>query len=78
MRTLPYQPRETQSSTLVWLLRTHLDAFLERASTRGNPAGVPLFVERQLRAMIDCGDLTHGFVRLECRSCRGPRVVSFS
>ena len=30
MRTLPYQPREPESSTLVWLLRTHLDAFLER------------------------------------------------
>jgi len=72
-----YIPRETQESTLVWLLRTHLDAFIEQAERDSGP-GLPGFVERQLRAMIDCGDLTRGFVRLECSSCRGPRIVPFS
>jgi len=62
---------------LVWLLRTHLDAFIEQAERDSGP-GLPGFVERQLRAMIDCGDLTRGFVRLECSSCRGPRIVPFS
>ena len=28
--------------------------------------------------MIGCGDLDRGFVRLECRSCRAPRVVPLS
>lgn len=77
MSSEPYRPRHTQASVLVWLLRAHLDAFLERAWGDGGP-GVPVFVERQLRAMIDCGDLTRGFVRLECASCAGPRIVPFS
>lgn len=59
------------------LLREHLDAFVERTAAAAGP-GLPAFVERQLRAMIACGDLTQGFVRLECMSCRGPRIVPFS
>ncbi len=74
----PYRPRETQQSVLVRLLRMHLDDFLERAAGAAHPTHVPPFVERQLRAMVDCGDLTRGFVRLACSSCSGLRVVPFS
>ncbi len=77
MSMQPYQPRDTQDSVLVTLLRDHLDAFVESTQADGG-SGLPAFVERQLRAMTECGDLTHGFVRLECSSCRGPRVVPFS
>jgi hypothetical protein len=52
----PYHPRDTQDSVLVNLLRDHLDAFIESAEADGG-AGLPAFVERQLRAMVDCGDL---------------------
>jgi len=62
---------------LVWLLRTRLDAFIEQAERDGGPR-LPGFVERQLRAMIARGDLTRGGVRLECSSCRGPRIVPLS
>ncbi|MFT7580054.1 MAG: hypothetical protein ACI9MR_001721 [Myxococcota bacterium] len=62
----------TQDSVLVGLLREHLDTFVEQAP------GLPVFVERQMRAMIDCGDLTQGFTRLECIECRSPRIVPFS
>ncbi len=73
----PYQPRDTQNSVLVGLLREHLDAFVLHSCADGGP-GLPAFVERQLRAMIECGDFTRGFVRLECSKCRGPRIVPFS
>ena len=59
------------------LLREHLDTFVERTAADDGP-GLPAFVERQLRAMIGCGDPTQGFVRLECTECRGPRIVPFS
>ncbi len=72
-----YHPRATQDSVLVQLLRDHLDAFLERCAVDGTP-GLPVFVERELRAMVACGDVSRGFVRLECADCRGPRVVPFS
>lgn len=75
-----YQPRTTQDSTLVQILRTHLDEFLERTEGGDPDWSLPRFVERQLRAMVDCGDFTKGFVRLECcsSSCRGGRIVPFS
>jgi hypothetical protein len=68
----PYSPRDTQDSVVVNLLREHLDTFIEQTQADGG-RGVPAFVVRQLRAMIDCGDLTRGFVRLEFRSCRKGR-----
>jgi len=42
MQPAPYQPRETQSSVLVWLLREHLDDFLERASGAGAHSDLPV------------------------------------
>ena len=72
-----YRPRDTPDTVLSTLLRDHLDDFLERVNT-ANDGGLPVFVERQLRAMIDCGDPSQGFARLECGTCRAPRVVPFS
>jgi len=39
---------------------------------------LPGFVLRELRALAACGDFANGFVRLQCSSCRGDRVVPFS
>ena len=50
-----YRPRATPGTVLSTLLRDHLDSFLQRVNT-ANDGGLPVFVERQLRAMIDCGD----------------------
>jgi len=73
-----YTPREPGESALVVLLRDHLEAFLEAAQADDPEWSLPAFVERQLRAVIACGDPSFGFVRLECTACRGPRVVPFS
>ena len=76
--TATYQPRETQSSDLVRVLRQHLDEFVERTQGEDPDWGLPRFVERQLRAICECGDFTRGFLRLECSSCRAGRIVPFS
>jgi len=73
-----YHPRDPSESALVTLLRDHLDAFLDAADSDDPTWRLPAFVERELRAIIPCGDLNHGFVRLKCTACRGPRVVPFS
>ena len=39
---------------------------------------VPLFVERELRAFLECGILARGFVRVYCDICRMDRVVPYS
>ena len=71
-----YAPRDPESCPLACLLRDHLDDFIARCDD--DQRSLPPFVQRQLRAITTCGDLTHGFVRLECTRCRGPRVVPFS
>jgi len=71
-----YAPRDPEACALAGLLRDHLDDFVAYCDDEQRP--LPRFVERQLRAITTCGDLTYGFVRLECTACRGPRVVPFS
>ena len=78
MQPAPYQPRETQSSVLVGLLREHLDDFLERASGTGAHPGLPRFVERQLRAMVDCGDVTRGVIPGSCAPARRADLLSWA
>lgn len=68
-----YAPRDPEACPLACLLRDHLDDFVARCDQ--DQRHLPRFVERQLRAITTCGDLGHGFVRLECTRCRGPRVV---
>ena len=72
-----YAPRDPEACLLTCLLRDHLDDFIARCDDE-NHRPLPRFVQRQLRAITTCGDLGHGFVRLECNRCRGPRVVPFS
>ena len=42
----------------------NLETFL--ANRRRDAGPVPAFVERELRAFLDCGVLARGFLRLRC------------
>jgi hypothetical protein len=44
------------------VVREQLDPFLVRSRNRGMP--VARFVERELRAYLECGVLAHGFLRV--------------
>jgi hypothetical protein len=57
-------------------VRGELETFLARAQAREHP--VPRFVERELRAYLECGILAHGFVRVRCDACGCDRLVAFS
>ena len=39
---------------------------------------MPRFVERELRAFLDCGILARGFLRVRCKDCGAERLVAFS
>ena len=58
------------------VLRGELETFLARQHDRGRP--VPRFVERELRGLLECGVLAHGFVRVHCDTCGKDRLVAFS
>ncbi len=54
----------------------HLETFLER--TRTSDRQLPRYVERELRAYLECGILACGFLRARCQDCGESRIVAFS
>jgi len=58
------------------VVREQLESFLSRAREQGAPAA--RFVERELRAYLDCGVLARGFMRVHCDGCGHDRLVAFS
>jgi Putative transposase/Transposase zinc-binding domain len=72
----PYAPRHPEDTLLHQIVREHLETFLARARRCDHP--VPRFIERELRAYLECGILARGFLRLHCDACGGDRLVPFS
>ena len=68
--------RAPEAGVLHRTLRTELETFLAHARERGR--SVPRFVERELRAYLECGLPSHGFVRVRCSECGLERLVVFS
>jgi len=73
-----YQPRRAESTVLRRVFERHLLSFLERSRDRRHGAGLPPFVERELRRFVSCGALASGFARLRCEGCHHERLVPFS
>jgi hypothetical protein len=71
-----YTRRQPEATVLYDVVRGQLETFLARARGRDRP--VPRFVERELRAYLDCGILARGFVRVHCDACGCDRLVAFS
>ena len=71
-----YHPRHPEESVLYHVETENIESFLARQQERG--CVVPGFVERELRAFLDCGVLARGFVRVYCDICRMNRAVPFS
>jgi ribosomal protein S27E len=71
-----YRRRNPEATVLHELLRDHLEPFLAGQRARG--VALPRFVERELRASLDCGDLTRGFLRVHCDGCDDDLLVPFS
>lgn len=70
-----YQPRSPADQVLHEVVRDHLDEFLETVSLGDDGHGLPKFVEDDLRAFLQCGDLRAGFARFRCRSCGFERLL---
>ena len=71
-----YGPRDPEDNPLYGVVSNHLETYLAVQSARERP--VPRFVERELRAFLDCGVLANGFLRVHCDACGKDRVVAFS
>jgi hypothetical protein len=75
-RAPSYERHRPEETLLHAVVREQLETFLARSSEGERP--VPHFVERELRAYLDCGILARGFLRLHCDACRLDRLVPFS
>jgi hypothetical protein len=53
-----YVPRNPEATVLYGAVASHLESFLARQQERERP--VPRFVERELRAFLECGILAYG------------------
>ena len=73
---LAYQRRKPEDTVLYRVVQHNLETFL--ASARDQGRVVPRFVERELRAFLDCGLLCHGFLRVRCDDCGRERLVAYS
>ena len=73
----PYRRRTPEDSVLYQVVREHLNTFIERAAA-ADGIGLPSFVERELRAYVDCGVLARGFARMQCADCRRDQVIALS
>ncbi|MBP7148400.1 MAG: transposase zinc-binding domain-containing protein [Acidobacteria bacterium] len=71
-----YIPRRPEDTPLYAVLAAELETFLARR--HAGERWLPRFVERELRACLECGILTRGFLRLRCPACREERLVPFS
>jgi hypothetical protein len=71
-----YVPRNPEATVLYSVVAGHLETFLSRQRERDRL--VPRFVERELRAFLDCGILARGFLRVHCDACGLDRVVPYS
>jgi len=71
-----YAPRHPETTILYGVVQDHLETWLAHA--RIQERTVPGFVERELRAFLDCGILANDFLRVHCDGCGLDRVVPFS
>ena len=71
-----YIPRNAEESPLYQAVAKNLETFLTDHQQRDRP--VPFFVEREMRAFLDCGIPAHGFIRVHCDDCGRDRFVPFS
>lgn len=71
-----YRPRNPEDNPLYGVVSEHLETFLAMQRERDRP--VPRFVERELRAFLECGVLANGFLRVHCDACGKDRVIPFS
>jgi len=70
-----YQPRRPESSALRQILVSSLTSTREELAEAD--VYLPRFVWRELEAIIDCGIVERGFVRVVCGACKHERIVGF-
>ena len=73
LRTPLRAPRNARGSVLHGIITENLETLLAQARD-DNGAGLPAYVERELRGVVPCGEPAAGFLRMKCERC-GQEVL---
>jgi hypothetical protein len=77
--TAPVYRRGSPERGPLWtVLNQHLESFLAKAACASDGAGLPRFVQRELRGYLSCGVLARGSIRLHCDHCHRDDAVALS
>jgi len=74
-----YARRRPDKTVLYGLVREHAETLFAEARDRSDSGyGYPVHVENEFRRYVECGILSHGFLRVHCAGCGRDELVAFS
>ena len=73
-----HQRHRPEETTLYRIVESHLNPFLAFVDTQTGGSGLPTFVTDEFDAILACGILAHGLLRLRCDGCKEEKRVVFS
>src|SRR5262249_52199210 len=73
-----YEPRDPSQTLLYQVVADQLETFLASLDADPNAKGLPAYVQREFYDYLQCGILTHGFLRLGCDTCHKELLLAFS
>jgi ribosomal protein S27E len=71
-----YQRHQPEHTLLYQLVERHYPTFNYLMAKTERP--LPDFVQQEFEAYLKCGRLEHGFLRVQCESCKHEDLVAFS
>ena len=71
-----YERRRPEETVLYQLVAEHAETFFAQVEAETG-AGLPDFVKAEFEALLECGILNHGFLRVRCDQCHHEKLVAF-
>lgn len=75
-QTTHYERHRPEQTLLYQLVEQHYPTF--KASLEFQGQNLPLYIQQEFEAFLECGRLEHGFLRVRCEDCHHERLVAFS
>ena len=73
-----FERRKPEDSILYKIVAENVETFLDMASAQDDKSSLPYFVRKEFEDFLACGQLSEGFVRLQCDGCGAGHLVAFS
>lgn len=71
-----YERHRPETTLLYQIIQEHWPRFQAELGSQGKH--LPKFITQEFEEYLKCGRLEHGFLRVQCESCRHEKLVAFS